>query len=825
MTRFLQYVVDWPKLVIALVLLVTLAIGMQLASMQIETDTASFIPKDNPATLNNDRMKELFGTPDLVWVGIVRDQGGQTNAAPHVQNQSSGSQQPGTIFQRDTLMLIQQLTEQIRLLPGVVDQDVVSIATEDNIRGTADGMQVEPFMDAVPADAVGLQSLRRQIHDFDIYDGFIVAKDDSAAAILVKMEPESLLRQRGLDKFKVYASVQHLVDQVAKGRVERFYVAGKPVLEATLGMYIAKDLGLMMPLVLLTLAVLLFFTYRSLRGVVIPLAVVLFSVIGAMGIMAFVGVPMYPTTTMVPVTLMAIGVADAIHLLGKYYELVVLNHELPDSGLSDSELSESKQARRSIVLATMQEMWRPVVLTSVTTAIGFLSFLSMGMVPLQMMGVFAAVGIIYAMIVSLTLVPAMLMVMPLSAPRTAMKKASMKNARQNLMPAGQGDGVISRHLGQLGLWVGEHVTATLFLTSSMLFFSAWAASSVYVDDAYVDNFKPGSPIVQADHMINKHFIGSYQYNLLLEGNTPETFYRPEVLKAVWAFQKEMEADNAIVGGSISIADYIRRMNQVMHENRPEMAKIPDSTNLIAQYLLLYSFSGAPDDFAEVVDSEYRRANIRLFLTKGQYVPYHKIEHDIHALAAKYFDPLDVKWSVAGNGHIAYVQTQMITDNLRFNIIVTVLAIFLAAWGMMRSFTAGIFVMTPVLAAVIFNFAFMGLTDTHIGWGSSMFTSIAICIGVDYAIHLIYKFKSEFSKSDTAIEALVRTLTTTGKTILFNAVVVIAGFMVLLASVMPPNQEMGMLVSAAMLSSFIATLTVLPALILAARPRFVFGNKT
>jgi len=485
-------------------------------------------------------------------------------------------------------------------------------------------------------------------------------------------------------------------------------------------------------------------------------------------------------------------------------------------------LLNPEQGRSELVVGTMQEMWRTVVLTSVTTAIGFLSFLSMGMVPLQMMGLFAAVGIIYAMMVSLTLVPAILMLMRVAAPKTLKVSASAGQARGQTIETA---GFVSYQLSRLGLWVGNHVTLTLFLTSGLIFFSAWAASSVYVDDAYVANFKAGSPIVKADHVINTHFIGSYQYNLLLEGKKPETFYRSEVLRAVWAFQKEMETGNAIVGGTISIVDYIRRMHRVMNENRSEMARIPDSSNLIAQYLLLYSFSGAPDDFAEVVDSEYRMANIRLFLTRGQYVPYHKIEHDIKTLAAKYFDPLGIKWSIAGNGHISYVQTKMITDNLRFNIMATVLAIFLAAWLMMRSFAAGVFVMTPVLAAVIFNFAFMGLTDTQIGWGASMFTSVAICIGVDYAIHLIYKFRSEFAKSDTPIEALTRTLATTGKTILFNAVVVIAGFMVLLASVMPPNQQMGLLVSAAMLSSFIATMTVLPALILAAKPRFVFGEKT
>jgi len=791
MIRFLELVVDWPKLVIALVAGLTMLIASQMAHLKIQTDTAAFIPAGHQATLNNDRMKEIFGTSDLLWIGVVREQGGRKT---------------GSIYRSDTLELIRQLTEKVRLLPGVVDQDVMSIATEDNIRGTADGMEVEPFMDAVPKTAKALLSLQRKIHDFDIYDGFIAARDGTAAAIVVKLEPPALLAKRGLDKFKVYEAVKHSVDDIAAGRDEQFYVAGKPVLEATLGMYIAEDLGLMMPLVFLTLAILLFFTYRSLRGVVIPLIVVTFSVLGAMGIMAFAGVPVYPTTTMVPVTLMAIGVADAIHLLGKYYELVLLNPEWE---------------RRRIVLSTMQEMWRPVVLTSVTTAIGFLSFLSMGIVPLQMMGLFAAVGIIYAMMVSLTLVPAMLMLMKVSAPKMLEVRALAGRGKTQTIEAA---GFISAKLGRLGGWVGQHVTLTLFLTSGLIFFSAWAASSVYVDDAYVANFKKGSPIVKADNVINKHFIGSYQFNLLLDGKKPETFYRPDVLKAVWGFQKDMEADNAIVGGSISIVDYIRRMNRAMNENRPDMANIPDSDNLIAQYLLLYSFSGAPDDFDEVVDSEYRRANIRLFLTAGRYTRYHKVEHDLHTLAAKYFDPLGIDWRIAGNGNVAYVQTKMITDNLRFNIMATVLAIFLAAWLMMRSFTAGVFVMTPVLAAVIFNFAFMGLTDTQIGWGASMFTSVAICIGVDYAIHLIYKFKSEFGRSDTPIDALARTLATTGKTILFNAVVVIAGFMVLLASAMPPNQQMGLLVSAAMLSSFIATLTVLPALILAAKPSFVFGEK-
>ncbi len=781
MNQFTARVIQWPKLTISIIIFVTLILASQMQYMKIDTDTESFIPPGHEATLNNNRMKEIFGTSDLLWIGVIREAGG--------------------IYQSDTLKLIELLTEQIRLIPGIVDQDVVSLATEDNIYGTADGMEVEPFMEVVPTDKAVLQHLKSSLKAFDIYDGFIVAKDGSAAAILAELEPQELLIERGLDKFSVYESVQRHVDKASESRPEIFYVAGVPVAEATLGLYIQEDMSVMLPLVFLVLMVLLFFTYRSLRGVVIPMLVVMLSVMAALGIMAGVGVPMYPTGTMIPVVLMAIGVADAIHILGKYYELVLIR-----TGASREEL----------ISETMAEMWQPVVLTSLTTAAGFLSFLMMGMVPLEMMGLFIAIGIIYAMVVSLTLVPALLYLLPVKA-----SKKLMQNSKESGL---QKAGVVAFFLALLGHWVCRHHEKTLLLTSALIFIAAAGASLVYVQDSYIANFKQDSKIVRADHEINKRFVGSYQRNILLDAKSADAFYSPKLLESVWAFQQGMESVSG-VGGSISIADYIRRMHRVMNEDREEMARIPDSSDLIAQYLLLYSFSGAPDDFSEVVDSEYRQANIRIFCTSDNFIDGTHVEAEINRLAHQYFDPMGVAWSVAGNAHVGHVQTEMITDNLRYNIMMTVFTIFLFAWAMMRSLVAGLFVMVPVLAAVILNFAIMGITGVTIGWGSSMFTSVAICIGVDYAIHLIYKVKHEYERLQGIREALPLSLATTGKTIFFNAVVVVAGFMVLLASQMPPNQQMGLLVSAAMFSSFIATLTVLPALIMTAKPKFIFRGSS
>jgi len=774
-----KVVLDWPGTTVIMVLALTAILAVQIAHLEINTDTEAFIPPEHPATLNNNRMKETFGTPDLLWIGVFREDRG--------------------VYQPDTLALIRDLTEKIRLIPGISDQDVVSLATEDDIRGTADGMDVKPFMRNVPDSAEQLRKLARAVHDFDMYDGFIVSKDEKAAAILAELEPEALLKKRGLDKYAVYMAVKQAVDSVSINRPEKIYVAGLPVAEATLGRYIQEDMSRMIPLVIAALMVLLFFTYRSVRGVLIPMLVVVLSVVASMGIMAAAGVPMYPTSTMVPITLMAIGVADSIHILGKYYEIALCSPVMD---------------RRAIVLEAMDEMNMPVILTSLTTAVGFLSFLTMEMVPLKMMGIFAAIGILYAMLLSLTLVPALLMMMPVHAPKGLREHAMTRGLRHA--------GLISYLMSRQGRWIAAHAIPLLIMASIILFGCAYFASMVYVDDAYTANFQPDSPVILADHQINRHFIGSYQRNLLLKADHAGAFYDPEVLRAMWRFQKALER-KPYVGGTMSLADYIRRMNRVMHEDRKSMARIPDSSNLIAQYLLLYSFSGSPDDFSEVVTGDYSEANIRIFSTTDDYLKSDTIEQAINRLANRYFAGKGVTWVVAGNAHIGHTQVKMITDNLRINIVATVLAIFLFAWMMFRSLVAGLFVMVPVLAAVIFNFAIMGISGTTIGWGSSMFTSIAICIGVDYAIHFIYKFRRQFEMDRDEKTAMEISLATTGKTILFNAVVVIAGFMALLASRMPPNQEMGFLVSVAMFSSFAATLTVLPALILTAKPKFIYGG--
>ena len=275
MKQFTAWVIRWPKLTITTITVVTLFLASQMQHMKIDTDTESFIPPGHEATLNNDRMKEIFGTSDLLWIGVIREAGG--------------------IYQSDTLKLIESLTEQIRLVPGIVDQDVVSLSTEDNIYGTSDGMEVEPFMEDVPVDRAGLKKLESALKAFDIYDGFIVAKDGSAAAILAELESQELLIERGLDKFAVYEAVKQLVDEASESRPETFHVAGVPVAEATLGLYIQEDMSVMLPLVFLVLMVLLFFTYRSIRGVVIPMLVVMLSVMAALGNYGRSGVvPMYP---------------------------------------------------------------------------------------------------------------------------------------------------------------------------------------------------------------------------------------------------------------------------------------------------------------------------------------------------------------------------------------------------------------------------------------------------------------------------------------------------------------------------------------------------
>jgi len=366
-------IVRFPKVSLATVVLVTVFFASQLHKLRWETDARVYLPKGHPAIIYDEKIDEVFGVKDAVIIGIVNDKG---------------------IFNPSTLARIKRMTEKVAALPGVIANraiDVVSLSTASYFVGTDTEMGSKRLMVDAPTDAQEIEQIKKSVYDnADLFVGNIVSADGKAAMIRAR------LKEGITNRYKTYFQIKGIVGAEMGGggggggwssgggnwgkeggwqqqgqwsatqggwtaqadNGDRFYLAGRPVIEVTSGLNALQDMRIMVPMLILAMAIVLFVIFRTLRGVLLPLFVMAAAIIWTMGAMAVLDVPLYTISTMLPVILVAVGIGDGVHLMSHYY---------------DNVLSDPYRDSKKIVLEVTQSLGPPLIITSVTTAIGFLS--------------------------------------------------------------------------------------------------------------------------------------------------------------------------------------------------------------------------------------------------------------------------------------------------------------------------------------------------------------------------------------------------------------------------------------------------------------------
>ncbi len=778
MKRFFELVIRFPRLTILIILALSIFFASQLSKVRLETDVDVYLPDDHPAVIYEDLVDEIFNYQESMMIAVFNEG-------------------PDGVFNPITLGKIKRLTEAISNVEHVIAQregDVKSLCTMDNIVGTAEGIEVIPLMEEVPTTPAEIEALKEALYGNEMFVGWLVSEDRTAAVILAKIVHGQQDKQ-----IYAYEEIKKIVER-EQGDGDRIYIAGQPVLEVTFVEYVVKSLKAMLPIVVGVIVILLYLTFGSLRGVVLPLLVVTASVIWTHGIMGMLDYPAYDLTTMAPIILIAVGSAYGIHILNRYYEVV---REMPEAD------------RRSIVLETMGTIWQPVLMSSLTSAVGFSSLYASRLIPIRSFGIFTGVGILCAVVFSLTFIPAGLMLV--GVPRIG-------DSKKGIMDIG---GIVQRAsdaaLGFVGHKVYAYRKAVCILGVALVVASALGFLKLRANDSWVEMFPHDSDVYISSKLIGEKLNGIVSLNIVLEGEEANTIKSPSILKKMDGLQELAEQYEA-VGGTLSIVDYIKRMNKVMNEDKEEFNTVPDTREAVAQYLLLYSLSGDPDDFDEVVDYDYRQANITVMLKDDHTAPIKDMADEILEYVDENFSDEPVKVSLTGYAYITQVVIDMAVGGMLSSIALSILFIYVMTLLMFRSFTGGIYNIIPITMAMLLNFGLMGAMGVTIGFGNSSAFAVAMGIGVDYAIHLVFKFQREVASTDDLGEVTATTLRTSGKAIMFNAVVVTAGFLVLLASSFTGHKIMGRLLSLSMVTSFLASVTLLPAALSLFKPAFVFRQR-
>ena len=773
--RFFEAITAKPKLVL---LISTVLIGLSvfgLTKMYKDTSADAFIEPDNPALLYREKLKEIFGLNDPMVMMVVNQE------------------HPHGVFNPTTLALVQNLTEQVSALANVDPDRTVSLATEKNITGTEYGMEVQDFFDPMPTTQALANSIKTAIDDFPLYQGSLVAKNHQATMIVAEILDEQSAEQ-------TYQEFMQIAKTVDTSQGDRIHVAGEGAITGYMGSYIDADAQRLNPMAGVIITLILFLCYRTLRATLLPNVIVLATVAGALGLMASLGIPFYVITNAIPVILIGIAVADSIHILGQYYEEKAHRPNAPS---------------REIVIRALAEMWRPVTLTTFTTAAGFMGlYFASVMPPFKYMGLFAAFGVVVAWAYSLVFLPAALTLLPA-------KSSPAFNSAQKQQKVDWFGQLMTR----LGGVVMGHSTGVIIIFAVIMGLGIWGAQHIQINEDRIDTFHPNEPIHIADTQINALMDGTNTLDILIETPMSEDLYEPANLRKMEALQNYIE-NLPHVGGSTSVVDYIKQMYKALNTDDPSFYRIPENKELIAQLFLLYTASNEPTDFEEEIDYDYRLANIRVNMTSGLYTDQKNVIEATQAYINNQFNSEHIKAVPSGRVNLNYHWINNIGESHFKSVGFALFLVFLMASIFFRSITAGIFTVIPVVASILLIYAVMGAFDISIGVGTSMFASVAIGLGVDFAIHTIDRIKHIFSTYTSAAfdEGIAQLFPTTGRALFFNFLAIALGFAVLMSSEVVPLFRFGAIVALSVSVSFLASITLLPALIKVLRPAFINRRK-
>lgn len=738
----------WPILIGFVI--ATALVGLQLRNVAVETDLQELIPDTMPSRADTERIEEIFGASDMLFLVLETD----------------------NVLQEQTLRRVKKLSKELSRVDGV--EDVLSLFETKRIVGRDGAMIVEPAVDTIPETPHERERLRDELRENELAAGIVVSRDFRMTSIILTLDTDA-------SEDRVYTETMALVDEYPGE--ETVHLGGQPAFRAQLRKDVIADLGLLIPVALLVMLAVLFAFFRQIRGIVLPFTVVTLSMVFGLGLLPLFGWELTLLASLLPVMIVAIANNYGIHIVARYQELSRAPGNHTGSGLA---------------VEVFSQLSRPVLVTGLTTIVGILGLLMHVMIPAKQIGIAAAVAIGFSLLLSLLLIPAALSLLKVPANDAAADKTA--------------NGVLHRALALLARGVTGNPKTVLGGVLVVAALGCAGAFLIEVDASQERLFAPDHPITRSARLIDGNFGGSRNISVLVEGDIKD----PRLLERLQGYQRRLERMPG-VGQTNSIADVIRVMSKALNDpDEPGYDRIPPTRNAVAQYVELYSMSGDPEDFERMVDFNYEKAHLVVRIDDGATPVVKRIVGRVREI-------MRGDRSLRMIGGFALIMAELGEAMFRGQIAslaFAVVAIALLMMMLFRSPAAGLIATVPLAVSVILAFGIMGFGGIKLDVATAMITSIVIGTGVDYTIHFLWRYREELRTGKPHAEAVTHTLTTTGRSIAFNALSVVAGFSALLLSSLPPLRVFALLFDISILTCMVGALVTVPAVCLVVKPRFL-----
>jgi predicted RND superfamily exporter protein len=475
-----------------------------------------------------------------------------------------------------------------------------------------------------------------------------------------------------------------------------------------------------------------------------------------------------------------------IHILAAYQELAV-GEENPIQVSKDSVL----------------KLGAPVIAAGITTVVGLLSLSTHLIVPARELGVLAGAGITFALFASLLFIPAVLSLLKVKTPLQ-----NYQVEAQNTKGSSK-KGIISTILFKTAELVSQKAKMILIVSSILVLAISAGILMLNVDTNPISFYEQESDIVKATEIVNQHFGGANTISVVARGKITEA----EKMQQISDFElKIKEFEN--VGEVTAVSTIIRTMNRELHNGLAEFEKIPADDFALSQYLLLFSMSG---DLDKMIDFREENALITARIKTNSTEEIKEVLNKIQNQAQNYGEgsfPL-----IGGFGDLLAELVDAVVRGQLISLFLSIILVAAVVMILFKSFSAGLYAAVPLVTALVSLFSLMGFLNIKLDMITTMLSSIMIGVGVDYTIHFLWRYREE-RRNLAKKEAVIKTLTTSGRGITFNALSVIVGFSILFISGFLPVKFFAFLVTVSIATCLVGALLILPALVLVFEPDFL-----
>lgn len=754
MDRLARLIAYRPALILILGTALTVFFAAQLIDLQqlqprlrIETEIEKLLPEGGADREFYAHFRDIFGNYEMVFIGITG----------------------ADVFTPESLDRLHRLTHRLEQIDGV--RRVLSLSNATGIRSENGDVRIAAAFDEVPEDPEQLSSLRQRVLGDPMIAGNLVDHSGRATALLVYPEEmsEHEFRSRGIDQ-----EIERVAREVVGADAE-VLVAGNPVLKATTGRILLRDVSLLVPLSFAFMAVVGFFSFRSLSGALIPLLSIGIAQIWTAGTMVLFERSLNLVTFIVPILINALGFAYSVHLVSEHAQALKEGRTGGDAAYHG-----------------LKRVAFPLFLTALTTAAGFMSLCLSRIPAIREFGAFCVVGVVSSLVASLTLAPALL-----SLARHRVRAPDPSTSTD-------GNHWIERMASRLAAFDLRHRLGILVAGGALTVVALIGVMRIEVSTSFVTNLKKSNPLRQASVAFDQELGGSTTFHLALESGSKDFFKYPANLEIVRSLQQWLD-EQPEVSKTTSIADYLMVVNRAFHEEDSAHFGLPETKRAVSQFLFFFWNDGLRDLITPKYDAVHiliRSPSLNSQRING-FVD--RVEERLQALPEPLTGHVTGDTVLIGRtmDEIAWGQAVSLTGAVF--IIYIILAIYF------RSLWIGFLAMLPNTLPVTVYFGTLGLTGVTLNIITSLIACIVLGIAVDDTIHLLVRFREKFAELGDQKRAVVAALHSVIRPVTSSTAALCAGFLVLAASGLRHQVEFAVLSSCMLVFAWLLDVTFTPAL--------------